>query len=295
MQLVTIECREVAGRPGVITSNGEILDLVAAPTTLDQAHWIPQSAISILAAGEDGRERVQRLLDSAADADAETLRANGVLLPTAQTQLMAPVRRPGLVLVQENRAAAAGEPDPVVSIKSPNTVVGPSNVVRLPWQSSDGTWVRPLLGIVLGRALHLAGAEEAAGAVAALTMLFDISPPQPGADGDAAQWRRYIDSKQFPGACPIGPTLVTWDEWPPGAEPECLLSVNGVEIGRARLRLDELPTRLAALSARYGFRPGDVVGFDLPMGLDDQRNAQDGDRVRLALPGVPPLDTTISF
>ena len=295
MQLVTIECREVAGRPGALTRDGEILDLVAAPTTLDQAHWNPQSVISILAAGEDGRERVQRLLDQADEADADALRSAGVLLPMNGTDLMAPVRRPGLVLVQEHNEAAADEPDPVVAIKSPNTVVGPAKIVRLPWQSGEGTWVRPMLGAVLGRPLHLGAAEEAARAIVAWTLLFDISPPAPASREDAAQWRRYLDSKQFPGACPLGPALVTLDEWPGHKDAECVWSVNGVEIGRARPPLDELPQRLASLSTRYGFRPGDVVGFDLPMGRADQRNGQDGDRVQLALTDTMVLDTTLSF
>lgn len=295
MQLVTIECREVAGRPAVITAAGEILDLAAAPTTLDQAQWIPQSVVSILAAGEEGRERVQRLLDSAADADPQRLREAGVLLPMGQTRLMAPVRRPGLVLILESDRAAVGEPDPVAYIKSPNTVVGPATTVNVPWRATSGLSARPLLGVVLGRPLHLAGAEEAASAIAAYTLLLDLSRPHPDGVVDAAGWRGYLDSKQFPGACPIGPALVTADEFTGESGLTIVLEVNGVEVTRVARDLDDLPAAVAGLSQRFGFRPGDVIGFDLPLGADDQRSYQDRDAVALELEGSMRLETTVRF
>lgn len=295
MQLVTIECREVAGRPGAVTAAGEILDLAAAPTTLDQAQWIPQSVISILAAGEEGRERVRRLLDNAAEADQQGLRDAGVLLPMDQTRLMAPVRRPGLVLVLESDRAAVGEPDPVAYIKSPNTVVGPANTVNVPWLATGGLSVRPLLGVVLGRPLHLAGADEAADAIAAYTLLLDLSRPHPEGEVDAAGWRSYLDSKQFPGACPLGPALVTADEFSPESELAIVLIVNGIEVTRMPQGLHDLPGTLAALSQRFGFRPGDAIGFDLPMGAEDQRSYRDGDTIALHLEGGMRLETRLRF
>ncbi|UCG74143.1 MAG: fumarylacetoacetate hydrolase family protein [Chromatiales bacterium] len=295
MQLVTIECREVAGRPGVITAGGEILDLAAAPTTLDQAQWIPPSVVSILAAGEEGRERVQRLLDSAAEADPQQLREAGVLLPTDQTRLMAPVRRPGLVLILESDRAALGEPDPVAYIKSPNTVVGPATMVTVPWRAAQGLSARPLLGAVLGRPLHLAGTEDAAAAIAAYTLLLDLSRPHPEGAVDAAGWRAYQDSKQFPGACPIGPALVTADELAGESGLTIVLAVNGVEGTRIDHDLLDVPATLAGLSQRFGFRPGDVIGFDLPLGAEDQREYRDGDTVAVEFEGCMRLETRLRF
>lgn len=295
MQLVTIECREVAGRPGVITAAGEILDLAAAPTTLAQSQWIPQSVISILAAGEHGRDSVQGLLDAAADADPQTLRAGNVLLAADQTQLMAPVRRPGLVLVQESATGAGGEELPVVSIKSPNTVTGPRQGIRVPWRASEGLSVRPLFGIVLGRPLHRGSEEEAAAAIAAYTLLLDLSRPVPDSDASAASWRRYLDSKQFPGACPLGPAVMTKDDCRDEPEAALTLTVNGIEMAGAHYPLAKAPELLAALSNRFGFRPGDVIGLDLPMGEGDQRKYQDGDHIVLALAGRMELEATLRF
>jgi 2-keto-4-pentenoate hydratase/2-oxohepta-3-ene-1,7-dioic acid hydratase in catechol pathway len=295
VQLVTIDSREVAGRPGAITAAGEILDLVAAPTTLEEAHWIPQSTVSILAAGEDGAEHVQRLLDRAAGRDARELRDAGVLLPLEQTRLMPPVRRSGLVLVLESALATDGEPAPVASVKSPNTVVGQSATVRVPWRASDGLDIRPLLGVVMGRPLYRAEAAAADAAIAAVTLLLDISGPRPDPAADAVAWRRYLDSKQFPAACPVGPALVTVDELPLAGTAGLSFRVNDVVIAQAQHTLGELPSLVAGLSRRHGFRPGDVIGFDLPGAVSEPGRFRDGDRVSLELAGGMRLAMQLSF
>ena len=41
MRLVTIDCREIGGRPGVMVGDDEILDLAGAPRTLEESQWIP--------------------------------------------------------------------------------------------------------------------------------------------------------------------------------------------------------------------------------------------------------------
>ena len=43
MKLVTIDAREVAGRPGVLLDGGVILDLSAAPGSLSVSQWVPHS------------------------------------------------------------------------------------------------------------------------------------------------------------------------------------------------------------------------------------------------------------
>ena len=89
MKLVTIEAREVAGRPGVLLDGGVILDLSAAPGSLSASQWVPQSTISILAAGERGLAHAESLI-SLADEHEERLREDGALLKLTATALMAP-------------------------------------------------------------------------------------------------------------------------------------------------------------------------------------------------------------
>ena len=294
MQLVTIDSREVAGRPGVLTGSGDILDLAVAPSTLDQAQWIPQSVISVLAAGEDGLERVEALRSEADEpARREALLASGALIPSDRTQLMAPVRRPGLILLTE-AVAGAEEPLPVATIKSPHTACGPGQAIRLPWPEPRGARVAVQLGVVLGSPLHRAGAGEAADAIAAYTLLMDCSLPEP-AGGSNAAWRQYVDSKQFPGACPMGPALVTADELLDERSVSLQLDINGVVGEPFALQLDDLPSAIARLSARYGFRPGDVIGFGAEAGQADARPLRDGDRLLARLGSSMALPAQLFF
>lgn len=295
MQLVTIDSREVAGRPGVITSAGEILDLIAAPSTLSESQWIPQSVISVLAAGEQGLIHVNELLSRASDADNHArLSAAGALLQADSTELMAPVRRPGLILLTESVSEDTREPLPAASIKSPHTAIGPGQSIDLPWPETDGLQLKLQLGVVLGGPLHRATAAAAADAVAAFTLLMDFSLPQPRGE-DSASWRRYIDSKQFPGSCPMGPALITAGEFDARQTLQIALSVNGVASEALQISLDDIPDDLARLSARYGMRPGDVIGFGCPEGLSAGRALRHGDRLDADLEGRMRLSCRLAF
>jgi 2-keto-4-pentenoate hydratase/2-oxohepta-3-ene-1,7-dioic acid hydratase in catechol pathway len=294
--LVTIDSREVAGRPGVVTADGQILDLVAAPSTLSEAQWIPHSVISILAAGEEGRDRVNRLLEAADSEHGRTrLREAGALLRMSDTRLMAPVRRPGLVLVSGGIVSAPGEPDPVAFIKSPNTVTGHGAEIRVPWSAEEGIECTMMPAVVLGRCLHRAGEADAARAVAGYTVLMDVSRPAPAADASIVDWRRFMDSKQFPGACPVGPSIVTIDGLDAGSALALVTDINGVPGETRRVSLAEVPARLAALSRRYGFRPGDLIGLAPPdPGDAPRRRLRPGDRVRAVLSGHMELEATLA-
>jgi len=134
MKLLTIDSREVTGRPGVLLDNGDILDLVAAPSTLSESQWIPHSVVSVIAAGRSGLERVRQLVASAEREDRQRLLQNGILLPYSGTALMAPIRRPGLVLIVDSHASSY--------IKSPNSAVGPGQLSKFPGRMSIGCGAR---------------------------------------------------------------------------------------------------------------------------------------------------------
>lgn len=293
MQLLTIDSREVAGRPGLLLPDGWILDLRAAESTLSQAQWRPQSVISILVAGEAGRERAQALLDGAVDPVRRTeLKQAGALLPFAGTALMTPLRRPGLMLVADSRVAGPDEPRPAAYIKGPGTATADGSTVMLPALPEARIHARAMPAVVLSRPLFRADAAAAAEAIGAWTLVIDISLAEPAADADAASWRRYLDSKQFPGAFPCGPALITQDEFLAVDRIAVGLAVNGVAGDSGELALSEVPALLAALSRRYGFRPGDLVAFadagaggsaGRPLCAGDQLLATLDDRLRLAV------------
>lgn len=292
MKLLTIDCREVTGRPGVLLDSGEILDLAAVPRTLSEAQWIPHSVVSILAAGDDGLERIGRLVASAgqtAGVDRERLKTDGVLLPYLATELMAPVRRPGLVLVIASDSSGY--------IKSPNTAIGNDASVTIPSSIEENLTCSGMLAVVIGRPFYQTGPEEAAAAIAGYTLLIDLSLPEPAADAPLSEWRRYWESKQFPGACPIGPAIVTKDEFPDPGAIGAAVRINDVEVAAGLLYggSPDLAERLAGLSAHYSFRPGDLVAIaGSAENVGRPRTVSVGDEYTLALPGIMELAVTLT-
>jgi hypothetical protein len=255
MKLVTIEAREVAGRPGVLLDGGVILDLSAAPGSLSASQWVPQSTISILAAGERGLAHAQSLI-ALADGQAERLSDAGALLKLTSTALMAPMRRPGLMLISHvlSDGAAAS------FIKSPNTAVGHASVV--PMHGHAELIANPMFAAVLNRPLYQADSEAVEAAIAAWTLTVDLAPNRPEPQ-DADDWREYVAARQFPGSMPMGPALVTVDELAnPGAVP-AQVTINGVDTWAGLIcpPVVDCVQRLTALSQDYAFSPGDVIAF----------------------------------
>ncbi len=289
VKLLTIDSREVTGRPGVLLDSGDILDLAAAPSTLSESQWIPHSVVSVLAVGNNGLERVQRLVTAAEQADRQRLLQEGTLLPYSGTALLAPIRRPGLVLVVDLQGSGY--------IKSPNAVMGHGATARIPWPDADILWAIPMLACVIGRSFFKATQAEAVDAIAGYTLMIDLCGHQPGTAEDLTTWRRRIDSKHFPGACPIGPTIVTRDEFSNPAGATASVRINDVEVGSGVLWPSDSDAGrlLAELSQRYGFRPGDLVALEpLEDSAGTARKLRPGDQFSVSYPEVIELDVTIA-
>ncbi len=300
MKLCTIDGREVAGRPGVILESGELLDLSSAPSGLVDAQWVPHSVVSILAAGSAGLESTQSLIDAVSgldDAGITSLRERGALLAEPQTRLMSPLRRPGLMVINVASAGESPDLDPVY-IKSPNTAAGHSAELRLPAFAGDTVTVTPCLAAILGKPLHEADVESAASAIAAYTLIleldhegFELDP-----EGSAVDWRRFVESKQVPGSCPMGPAMITVDEIPDPAALSARVAVNGIETGNGAILSDgrNVADVVAHLSQRYGFSAGDLVAFSTQRETNLRTRLHQGDVYEVELAGLMTLRMSVA-
>jgi len=128
----------------------------------------------------------------------------------------APIARPGAVVcVGLNYAAHAAESgveppkQPVIFLKTPNTVGGPDDDVRIPLRSLKTDW-EVELGVVIGRpASYLGSPDESLGCVAGFVLTNDLSERTFQLEESGGQWSK---GKCCPGFTPTGPWLVTPDE-----------------------------------------------------------------------------------
>ena len=210
--------------------------------------------MSVLAEGAEGAARVALLTGecaAASDAQRQQWRSTGRLLPSAGTRLMAPIRRPGLLLMVTDSAASRS----ACYVKNPNAATGPDSTLAMPEGEHPHLYLLGMLGVVIGRPLFRVTAGQAVRGIAALTLVADLGTERLGSGP--------TDARQFPGACVIGPALVTVDEFPRGATSALGVRVNGRVIGSgaSALNLEQAAALVAGLSNRYAFRPGDIVGF----------------------------------
>src|SRR5690349_2613720 len=139
-----------------------------------------------------------------------------VLDGAARMRVGAPIARPGAVVcVGLNYAAHAAESgveppkQPVIFLKTPNTVGGPDDDVRIPPRSAKTDW-EVELGVVIGKpASYLESPDESLGCVAGFVLTNDLSERTFQLEESGGQWSK---GKCCPGFTPTGPWLVTPDE-----------------------------------------------------------------------------------
>lgn len=139
------------------------------------------------------------------------------LLPGASAlRVGSPITRPGAILcIGLNYAAHAAESgleppmQPVLFLKTPNTLGGPNDRVDVPRESVKTDW-EVELGVVIGRRAHyLESPADALGHIAGFVVADDLSEREFQLEISGGQWSK---GKCAPGFSPIGPWLVTPDE-----------------------------------------------------------------------------------
>jgi 2,4-didehydro-3-deoxy-L-rhamnonate hydrolase len=137
-------------------------------------------------------------------------------LATDGLRIGSPLARPGAVIcIGLNYAAHAAESgvpppeQPVLFLKTPNTVGGPDDPVAIPRGSSRTDW-EVELGVVIGRhASYLDSPADSLAHVAGFVIADDLSERDFQLVVSGGQWSK---GKCAPGFSPTGPWLVTPDE-----------------------------------------------------------------------------------
>ncbi|WP_345802242.1 fumarylacetoacetate hydrolase family protein [Microbacterium sp. AZCO] len=193
-------------------------------------------------------------------ADAEALRIG------------APIARPSAVVcIGMNYAAHAAESgaqpprDPVMFLKTPNTVSGPYDDVPLPRGSEKTDWEVELAVVIGTRASYLDSPADAAEHIAGYTIANDLSERTWQLEISGGQWSK---GKCAPRFSPLGPELVTPDEISP-ADLRLRSFVNG-EARQDSTTADLIfPVDVIVwhLSQYLTLEPGDVILTGTPEGV----------------------------
>ena len=198
--------------------------------------------------------------------------ANIEAVPFDPADLGAPTPAPaqvfGIGLNYRDHAAESNfaVPDtfPPTFTKFRNALSGPVSTVVIP-TGGHVDWEVELVAVIGRRAVNVAAAD-AWSYVAGLTAGQDISERVLQLSGPAPQ---FSLGKSYPGFAPIGPWVVTVDEFsdPDDIELQCSIDGETVQHGRTRDAIFSVPALVARLSQITSLLPGDIIFTGTPAGV----------------------------
>jgi 2-keto-4-pentenoate hydratase/2-oxohepta-3-ene-1,7-dioic acid hydratase in catechol pathway len=153
------------------------------------------------------------------------------------------------------------------------------------------TWDRALTARVDGEC-ELGVLIGASGAVAAYTIVNDVTSRDPWLDGD--QW---LLGKSLPGFCPVGPVIVPAAELDP-SDLHLTFTINGVTVqdGRTSLMRFSIEQIVDYLGRHVAWREGDLIATGTPgrIGPLADRHLQPGDTMTCWIEGIGELKNRVA-
>ena len=265
-----------AERPVVLVDDQSVVDVSDVVTDYDAAFF-----------ASGGVERLRAVVDARV--------AAGQVAPLGDERIGAPFARPHQILCiglnYSDHAAETGQAvpeEPILFTKSPNTLIGPNDDVRIPRGSTKPDW-EVELGIVIGkRTSYLASPEEARDAIAGWVVVNDVSERAFQLER-GGQWSKGKSCETFN---PAGPWLVTADEVPDVKDLGMWLDVNGTrrQDGSTKTMIFDPYVIVHYLSQFLVLEPGDLINTGTPpgvgMGHQPQIWLQPGDVMELGIDGL---------
>ncbi len=189
----------------------------------------------------------------------------------AGLRIASPVARPTkLICIGLNYARHAAEsgmappPEPVVFMKAPDCLIGPNDEIAIP-PNSTATDYEVELAIVIGkRALYLNSESEARSQILGYSISQDVSERHWQIER-AGQW---VKGKSFPTFNPMGPAIVTEDEFKPD-DVRLYCTVDGDKRQDSRTSdlifgIDHIVWYLSQFMELF---PGDIINSGTPEGV----------------------------
>jgi len=185
--------------------------------------------------------------------------------------------------------------DPVIFTKSTSSLADPSQKISA---SSDPTHTVDYegeLGVVIGKRCKNIKRAEAFDCIFAYTIVNDVT-----ARAVQQRHKQWFLGKSLDGFCPVGPWLVTRDEFGVPDAQELATFVNGERRQFAKLRdmIFDVPSFIETVTAYVTLEPGDLLATGTPagvgIGFDPARYLVPGDVVKISISGIGELTNPVA-
>ncbi|XP_023330456.1 fumarylacetoacetate hydrolase domain-containing protein 2 isoform X2 [Eurytemora carolleeae] len=203
---------------------------------------------------------------------------NGTLetVSLSNVQLVAPITKPnkilGIGLNYKDGADEMGKPypeAPIVFIKLPSTISGPTDPLPLPNESKEVDWEVELV-VIIGKKGRYIKKEDALDYVFGYTVGVDYTA-RDLIQKNSGLWTL---AKNFPGFCSLGPAVVTKDEIPLPLALKLSTEVNGKlkQSSNTSNMIFDIRDLISYLSIYYDLLPGDLILSGTPAGVGVTRS-----------------------
>jgi 2-keto-4-pentenoate hydratase/2-oxohepta-3-ene-1,7-dioic acid hydratase in catechol pathway len=184
--------------------------------------------------------------------------------------------------------------DPVIFTKSTSSLADPFQKISA---SSDPTHTVDYegeFGVVIGKRCKNVSRADALDVVFGYTIVNDVT-----ARAVQQRHKQWFLGKSLDSFCPVGPHLVTRDEFGVPAEQELVTYINDERRQFAKLRdmIFDVPTFIETVTAYVTLDAGDLLATGTPagvgIGFDPPRYLQPGDVVRVSISGIGDLTNPV--
>ena len=261
------------------------------------ADGLPRTLAELISQGRESWDRLARLINQALGATPPP----SAVYRSDTVRLHPPTGRPtknvvclGLNYISHAKESAQARgrefkiPEaPVFFTKAPTSVTGPTDPI--PWDPSVTAQLdyEAELGVVIGIPGKDIPRARALDHVFGYTIINDVSARD--LQKTHLQW---FKGKSLDGFCPVGPVVVTADEFGDPQSKQISLRVNGVEKQRSTTAnmIFAVDVIIESLSRGLTIEPGDLIATGTPEGVGlartPQEFLQDGDLVETEVEGI---------
>lgn len=221
--------------------------------------------------------------------------------PVQVQRRLAPIEPPNILAIGRNYREHAKEmraenvpAEPLVFLKATTSVIGPEDAVVLPASAPDEVDYEAELAIIIGKTARGVSEELALDYVCAFTCANDITARDCQKRRDQ-QWAR---AKSFDTFCPLGPVMVTPDQFDAGAATVRLI-LNGtiMQEGKTEDMIFPPAALISYLSHQFTLLPGTLILTGTPAGVGAARQPpvflRAGDEVSVEIEGIGRLTNRV--
>ena len=268
-----------------------------------------ESVLPLRECGFDFADMTDLICRSTSEERAAMAAAEGETLPLGSVTLLSPIPRPAqdVLCLGLNYAAHAKEASgfsrdafgvelaaPIFFSKRVNYSQGTHAPIPSHSDLTQQLDYENELAVVIGRDAWQVSEEEAKDYVFGYTVLNDVSAREV-----QTKHKQWHFGKSFEGFCPMGPCLVTADEfsWPPAQRISTTLNGKLMQDSRTDYLLHPIAEIISVLSHGFVLRAGSIIATGTPkgvlMGIPGAEFLKSGDVVVCSIEGIGDLENTV--